>query len=65
MAYLDILLQDEKAFEKLKADTVALSCLLLASKFDELDENIPLIRELQRLCRQTSISYDEVIKCEV
>ena len=65
VAYLDILMQDEAGFQKSKADTVALTCLLLASKFDELDENIPLIRELQRLCRQTSISYDEVVKCEV
>ena len=51
VTYLDILLQDDKIFDKQKPDTVALTCLLLASKFDELDENIPLIRELQRLCR--------------
>lgn len=60
-------MQDDKVFDRgLKAaDTIALTCLLLASKFDELDENIPLIRELQRLCRQSSISYDEVVKCEL
>ena len=46
VSYLDILIQDEKVFDKTKADTLALTCLLLASKFDELDENIPLIREL-------------------
>jgi hypothetical protein len=38
----------------------------MASKFDELDDNIPLIRELQKACaRQRIISYDEVIKAEV
>jgi hypothetical protein len=46
VAYLDILMQDEKVFDSVKPDTVGLTCLLLASKFDELDENIPLIREL-------------------
>jgi hypothetical protein len=38
----------------------------MASKFDELDDNIPLIRELQKACaRQRIISYDEIIKAEV
>ena len=46
VAYLDILLQDEKIFESLKAEVLPVACLLLASKFDELDDNIPLIREL-------------------
>jgi hypothetical protein len=42
------------------------ACLLLASKFDEVDDNIPLIRELQKVCAKTRvIAYDEVIKAEV
>jgi len=41
-------------------------CLLMASKFDELDDNIPLIRELQKVCARTRIiGYDEVVKGEV
>ena len=40
--------------------------MLLASKFDEVDDNIPLIRELQKVCARTRvIAYDEVIKAEV
>ena len=40
--------------------------MLLASKFDELDDNIPLIREFQKVCaKQRVISYDDVTKCEV
>lgn len=46
IAYLDILLQDERIFETIKSEVLPVACLLLASKFDELDDNIPLIREL-------------------
>ena len=35
-------------FKKHSLDAVAMSCLLLASKFDELDDNIPLISEFTR-----------------
>ena len=39
--------------------------MLLASKFDEVDDNIPLIRDLQKICaRSRIIAYDEVIKAE-
>lgn len=41
------------------------ACLLLASKFDELDDNIPLIRELQKVNSPSRIIYyDDVIKAE-
>ena len=43
--YLDIILQDELIFDRIKSDCLSLTCLLLGSKFDELDDNIPLIRE--------------------
>jgi hypothetical protein len=33
-------------------------CILLASKFDELDDRIPLIREIQKLARY-EFSYKE------
>jgi Cyclin, C-terminal domain/Cyclin, N-terminal domain len=40
--------------------------LLLASKFDELDDSIPLIREFQRVCaKQRVIPYEDIIKCEM
>ncbi len=66
VVYLDILLQDEKIFDKIKQEVLPVACLLLAAKFDELDDNIPLIRELQKICaRQRVIAYDEVIKAEV
>ena len=43
-----------------------MTCLLLGSKFDELDDNIPLIREFQRaFIKQRNIPYEEVLKCEV
>jgi len=45
VVYLDILIQDEKVFEGFKQEVLSITCLLLASKFDELDDNIPLIRE--------------------
>lgn len=39
-------------------------CLLLSSKFDELDDNIPLIRELQKILAPKVIYYDDVLKAE-
>jgi hypothetical protein len=49
-----------------KQEVLPIACLLLASKFDELDDRIPLIRDLQKICaRQRVIGYDEVIKAEV
>ncbi len=50
VTYLDILLQDESIFTCIKSEVLPLTCLLLAAKFDELDDNIPLIRELQKVC---------------
>ena len=48
--YLDILIQDDHIFESMQQEIVTPTCLLLAAKFDELDDNIPLIREFQKLC---------------
>ena len=50
VAYLDMLLQDDKVHDKINTEVMPLVCLLLASKFDELDDNIPLIRDLQKIC---------------
>ena len=50
VTFVDILLQDEKIFDKIKQETLICTCLLLASKFDEIDDNIPLIRDLQKVC---------------
>jgi len=38
-------------------DAVALSCLLLASKFDEIDDNIPMIEEF---CKGHSLVRDSM-----
>ena len=66
VVYLDILLQDANIFEYIKQDLLPCGCMLLASKFDEVDDNIPLIRELHKVCARTrGIAYDEVIKAEV
>ena len=51
-------------FNKAKQELIGLTALLLASKFDELDDNIPLIREFQRAARYKSFTYEEVSKCE-
>lgn len=46
-----------RIFEGNSADAVALTCLLLASKFDEIDDNIPLIEEL---CKGHSLVRDSL-----
>lgn len=49
---------------------IVLTCFLIASKHDELDENIPLIKDLTRyFCRvlPTSVptpTFDEIVECE-
>ena len=35
-------------FKDHSLDAIAVTCLLLASKFDEIDDNIPLIEEFKR-----------------
>lgn len=52
-------------FDVQKADLNALTCLLLASKFDELDDNIPLIRDFTRLAKSKGFTYDDVVKHEI
>ena len=44
-------------FEGHSVDAVAITCLLLASKFDEIDDNIPLIEEL---CRAHTLVRDSL-----
>ena len=47
-----------------------MTCFLLASKYEELDENITLIKDLRRYYTRvlpTSViipSFDDIIKCE-
>ena len=65
VTFADILLQDEKIFDKIKQETLICTCLLLASKFDEIDDNIPLIRDLQKVCaKQRVVGYEEMLKAE-
>lgn len=44
-------------FESHSLDAVAVTCILLASKFDEIDDNIPLIDEF---CRAHALVRDSV-----
>ena len=46
-----------RLFEGHSVDVVALSCLLLASKFDEIDDNIPLMEEF---CKAHNLVRDSL-----
>jgi hypothetical protein len=41
-----------------------LTALFLASKYDEIDKNIPYIKEFGQVSSRAKYSYSEVIKCE-
>ena len=49
---------------------IQITCFLIASKFDELDENIPLIKDLIRYFTRSlptnmpTPSHNEVVECE-
>ena len=61
VVYLDILLQDDKIFDKVKLEVMPCACMLLASKFDEVDDNIPMIRDLQKIAsKRAVVTYDEL-----
>jgi hypothetical protein len=47
------------------AELSAITCLLLASKFDELDDNIPLIRDFVRLAKAKGFTYEAMQKHEI
>jgi len=42
----------------------AVTALFLASKYDELDRNIPYIKEFGKVSSRAKYSYSEVTKCE-
>ena len=46
-----------RIFESHSIDAIAVTCLLLASKFDELDDNIPLIEEF---CKAQTLVRDSI-----
>jgi len=64
VAYLDLMMH-QPSFSEERQELLALTCLLLSSKFDELDDNIPLIREFQKAARQKNFSYAQVQECEI
>ena len=47
-----------KLFEGHSLDAVAICCILLASKFDEIDDNIPMIDEF---CKAHMLVKDSVV----
>lgn len=51
--------------KEIQQKTLALACLEIASKYDELDDNIPFVKELIRKSSPGSIgTYRECIKAE-
>lgn len=63
IAYLDIAMY-KHTFHKKQLQLVALTSLLIASKYDELDDKIPLIRDFQRATK--SYYTESAIKqCEL
>ena len=63
ITYMDFILERENfiSFEKF---LVALTCLLLATKYDELDKNIPPLSEFLYAARLQSIKSSNVKRCE-
>ena len=45
--YLDIVLHNQPG--RARTDTLAVTCLFIASKFDELDDKIPLLKTLIKI----------------
>jgi hypothetical protein len=44
---------------------LALSCLLIASKYDELDDKIPFIIDMSKILKKiVQINHEEMIKLE-
>lgn len=62
ITYLDIVLSVTR-LQKPQFKLVALSCLSIASKFDELDQNIPLAREFIRYSG-LKLRYKDIIQIE-
>ena len=53
-------------FETIKSDKNlwVVTSLLLASKYDELDRDIPFIKDFGKISSKAKYSYSEVTKCE-
>jgi hypothetical protein len=53
-------------YEEMKKDKHlwGITALLLASKYDELDENIPFVRDFRKISAKATYSWREVIKCQ-
>ena len=67
LTYVDLLLPSEPSLDKKSLQLMALTSLLLASKYDELDDNIPPLKDFLRSCKSRSASffeYDDVIAYE-
>jgi len=58
-------LQDKKAKTDNQLRLLAVTCLLLASKYDELDDKIPFINDMSKTLRKAvSFQHSDVIKME-
>jgi len=66
IAYLEraCLLGLDKGRSETKMRTLAFTCLLLASKYDELDERIPYVKDAIKKLKVDFGSYGEILACE-
>ena len=67
LTYMDLLLPSEPSLEKPALHLTALTALLIASKYDELDDNIPPVKDFLRAAKSraaAAFEYSDVITHE-
>ena len=67
LTYIDLLLPSEPSLEKPALQLTALTALLIASKYDELDDNIPPVKDFLRASKSraaTAFEYSDVVAHE-
>lgn len=63
IAYLDRIQPNEK-FTRLEWQMLAISCLLISSKYNEMEEHVPSLRKLELITQQT-ISNASILNYEL
>ena len=67
LTYIDLLLPSEPSLEKPALQLTALTALLIASKYDELDDNIPPVKDFLRASKSraaAAFEYSDVVAHE-
>ena len=63
--YLDRLLIQGRGVEiEAQPYLYGVTLLLLASKYDELDDKIPYIKDFRKVSSRSNFTYDQVVQCE-